>query len=147
MNTYIIVLWLASLLLGYSLVITEATLIIGRSISSTEPYRFQDAITPPWSTNLSLVVFSVSIGVVGYGWYQYDWLTGMGITVGFVFLLSFNKVVLLPKRDSGYLRSLILRSLINRYADYMNSGDIIRATATAELLKRLNHPVPEEFRK
>ena len=53
---FLLALPLVSLLLGYSLALTEATLAIGRSISDTDnPTGFQDEITPPWSTNLALV--------------------------------------------------------------------------------------------
>jgi hypothetical protein len=146
MITYTIILWLASLLLGYSLVFQEATLAIGRSISDTDsPTGFQDAITPPWSTNLALLSYASSIGAVGYGWYQYGWLMGIGITIAFFFLVAINKVVLLPKSESDHFKWQILQSMINRYADSIKSGDSIRASGMATLLEKLGTPVPEDL--
>ena len=146
--TYIIGLWLASLLLGYELAFTGATLAIGRSIGDTDGSTgFQDAITPPWSTNFAIVSYVAAIGAVGYGWYQYGWLTGIGIVVGFFFLVVINKVVLLPKSESDHFKRLILRSMINRYADFKKSGDDVRAAAMATLLDKLGTPVPEELQR
>jgi hypothetical protein len=146
MITYITLLWFASLLLGYSLAFNGATLAIGRSISDTgSPAGFQDAITPPWSTSLAIVAYAVSIGAIGYGWYQYGWLPGIGITIGFFFLVPINKVVLLPKSESNHFRRLILHSMMNRYADFIKSGDKMRASAMAALLNKLGTPVPAEL--
>jgi hypothetical protein len=140
---YIILLWLASLLLGYSLVFASATLATGKSISGTDSSRgFQDAITPPWSTNLTLFSYAASIGAVSYGWYEYGWLTGLGIILGFFFLIAINQGLLLPKSDGEHYRWLILSSMGNRYTDYVKSGDQIRASAMGDLLKKLGIPVP-----
>lgn len=146
MTIYIILLWLVSLLLGYSLAFSGATLTIGKSISDTDsPTGFQDAITPPWSTNLTLLSYAATIGVIGYGWYEYGWLVGIGITIGFIFLVPINKVILLPKSESEHFRRLILRSIMNRYTDLVKSGDQMRASAMAALLEKLGVPVPEEL--
>ncbi len=147
MITYIFCFWLASLLLGYSLAFNGATLAIGKTISDTDsPTGFQDAVTPPWSTNLALVSYAMSIGVVGYGWYQYGWLTGIGLTVAFFLVVVINKVVLLPKSESDHFKRLILHSMMNRYADFIKSGDSMRASAMAALLEKLGAPVPEELK-
>ena len=143
MIIYIILLWLASLLFGYSLRFASATNAIGKSISGTDsPRGFQDAITPPWSTNLALFSYAASIGAVSYGWYEYGWLTGLGIILGFLFLVAINQGILLPKSDSEHYRRLILSSMGNRYADYMKSGDQIRGSLMGHLLKKLGIPAP-----
>ena len=63
----------------------------------------------------------------------------------FFILVSINKLVLLPKSDGEHFRNLILRSLFNRYALFMKSGDTLRAQATAALLEKLGVPVPDEL--
>ena len=146
MTIYIILFWLASLLLGYSLAFNRATLAIGKSISTTDSptgFTAQDAITPPWSTNLAILSYAVSIGVIGYGWYEYGWLAGLGITLGFFFLVPINLVLLLPKSDGEHFRRLILHSMMNRYADYVKSGDQIRASAMSILLEKIGMPLPD----
>ena len=148
MITYIIGLWLASLLLGYSLAFSGATLTIGRSISDTgSSTGFQDAITPPLSTNLTIVSYAVATGVVGFGWHQYGWLSGIGIIVVFFFLVAVNQVLLLPKSESDHFQRLILRSMINRHADFKKSGDSVRATAMAMLLEKPGVSVPEKLQR
>jgi hypothetical protein len=146
MAIYIICLWLASLLLGYSLAFSGATLIIGRSISdSGSSTGFQNAITPPWSTNLAIASYAASIGAVGYGLWQLGWLAGMGIVVAYCFLVAVNQALLLPKPGSGHIRRLIIHSMITRYADFVKLGDTVRAAAMAALLEKLDVPVPDEL--
>jgi hypothetical protein len=133
-----------SLLLGYELAFVKATLTIGRSISDTDsPRGFQDAITPPWSTKLGIITYVVALGGVGYGFYKYGWLAGIRITVGILFVVSLNKVILLPKSDSEHFRRLIIQSMISRYADYVKSNDKLRASAIKTLLEKMDIPVSE----
>lgn len=50
--------------LAYTLQFSSATLAFGRELSgSTTTTGFQDAITPPWQTNLALTVY-IGIAVV-----------------------------------------------------------------------------------
>lgn len=144
MLAYIIMLWFVSLLFSYSIMFNRATLDIGKSISDTDSSTgYQDAITPPWSTKLMLVSFVVSIGTVISGWYQYGWLIGIAITISYLVLVQINIAVLLPKRRSNHFRHLIIRSMMIRYADFVKTGDIMRASAMAALLEKLDVPVPD----
>lgn len=138
MIVYIICLWSASLMLGYLLAFNEATFAIAESITDTNsPRGFRDAITPPWSTNLTILSYAASIGANSYGWYEYGWLTGLGITLGFFFLVSMNREFLLPKSASEHYRRLIVSSLLNQLADHVKSDDQIRASSIDILLQRL----------
>jgi hypothetical protein len=133
-----------SLLLGYELAFTEATLTIGRSIRYADSRTgFQDAITPPWSLGLAIAAYVLALGGVVYGFIKYDWLAGIGILAGFFFVMVLNKVIILPKKDSEYFRRLITRSMIRRHADYLRDGDELRASAVKMLLERLDIPVSE----
>lgn len=141
---YFLVLFTVSLLLGYALAFTEATLMIGRSISDTDSRTgYQDAITPPKSSTLSLVIYAIVLAWVVYGFIKYGWLVGIGIIVGLIFLTALNKVILLPKKDSEHFRRIIIDSMIRRYANYLREGDELRASALKMLLEKLEVPVSE----
>jgi len=124
---------------------SEATLLIGKSISDTDSKRgFQNAITPPWDTNLGLFTYLIVVPAsVIYGFIKYGWLAGIGAMAGLFFLMSFNKVVLLPKKDSEHFRALIIQSMIGRYADYTRDHNEFRASAMKELLEQLDIPVTD----
>lgn len=148
MITYFVLLWAASLLQGYVLAFSGATLSIGMSISDSDTQTgFQDAITPPWTTNLTLLSYLISAIAIGYGWYQYDFITGVGVTLGFIFLIAINKVILLPKSESNHFRKLIVHSMINRYADFKKANDETRANAMEMLLEKLGVSIPDDLRK
>lgn len=143
MFIYFVGLYAASLLFGYVHALNSATLTLGRSISDTDTGTgFQDAITPPWSNNLAFFSYAVFVGVVGYGWYEFGWLFGIAITVGF-FLIAGVNLLLLPKSDSAHFRRLIVHSMMNRYANFVKSGDEIRASAMGTLLEKMGVPVPD----
>jgi hypothetical protein len=91
---------------------------------------------------LSLFSYAASIGAVSYGWYEYGWQIGLGIILGFFFLVAISQGLLLPQSGSEHYRWLILSSMGNRYADYMKSGDQVRASAMGDLLKKLGIPAP-----
>ena len=63
-----------------------------------------------------------------------------------VFIVAAFSRFVLPKLDSDFFKKIVLRSLMNRYANFVRSGDKVRAKASAELLERLGYPVPEELR-
>jgi hypothetical protein len=144
MIIYFIGLYVVSLLLGYDSAFSEATLMIGKSISDTDSRTgYQDAITPPILSILGFVLYGIVLAWVVYGFIKYGWLVGLGIIVGLLFLMSLNKVILLPKKDSEHFRRIITRSIIRRHADYLRDGDELRASAVKMLLERLDIPVSE----
>lgn len=144
MVLYFIVMYATSLILGYALAFSRATLTIGRSISDTDSKTgFQDAITPPWLTKFSLVTYAAALGGIGFGWYKYGWLIGLSVTISFFFIAVINNVVFMPKSDSKHFRRFIIQSMISRYADYVKSGDELRASAMKTLLEKLDIPVSE----
>ena len=46
-----------------------------------------------------------------------------------------------PAPSLLHFRKLIVHSMINRHADYLKSGDTLRASVMAELLETLGIPV------
>lgn len=141
---YFILLYAVSLLFAYVIAFNGATLHWGRSLSVTNsPTGYQNAITPPWYAIVAYVTYAASLVVIGYGWYKYGWLAGIGITFGFFALNVFNTAVVLPKSDSNHFRNLILRSMIRRYANFVKSGDQLREAAMGDLLERMGIPIAE----
>jgi len=144
MIVYFIGLYVLSLLLGYDTVFSQATLMIGKSISFTDSRTgYQDAITPPIFSIVSFVLYGLVLAWVVYGFIKYGWLVGIGIIAGLLFLMALNRVILLPKKDSDHFHHIITGSMIRRYADYLRKGDELRTSAMKSLLNKLDTPVSE----
>jgi hypothetical protein len=107
------------------------------------PTGYQDAVTPPRFSNFAIAVYLASFAGVVYGWWQFGWLFGLAVTVGFFIMVILNKLILLPRSDSEHFRKIVVHSMINRHANYLKSGDMLRASAMAELLEKLGIPVNE----
>jgi hypothetical protein len=144
MFIYLSLMYVVSLALGYVLTFTNATLSIGKALSNAgTPTGYQDAITPPWFSTFAIAVYVASLIGIIYGWWEFGLLSGLGVTVGFFVVVIINKVILLPKNDSDHFRNIIVRSMIKRHADYLKSGDTVRATVMSELLEKMGMPVNE----
>jgi hypothetical protein len=119
---------------AYTIQFTSATLSMGREISDTDsPTGFQDAITPPWQSNLALIVYLGCVVVVGVIWWQIGWLSALGGAAVIFFGSSVAKLAL-PKPTGDHYKLLIMNSMISRYADYVRDGDALRADAMKSLL-------------
>lgn len=123
--------------LSYSLQFTGATLAMGRELAETTTGTgFQDAITPPWETKLSLAIYAGCVMVLGVMWWQLGWLSALG---GFAVLFLGASVAkfFLPSPTSGHYRTLIIQSMCSRYADFVRDGDALRADAMKQLLIKI----------
>jgi hypothetical protein len=144
MTTYFIVMYVISLALAYVLTFTKATLAMGRSLSDAGTATgFQDAITPPRFTTATLFVYAACLCGVIYGIWAFGWLVGMGAGIGLFIAAGVNTALVLPKSNSEHFRKIILHSMINRHADYVKSGDALRASVMAELLAKAGIPINE----
>lgn len=142
MTVYLVCMYLASLALGYVLAFTGATLSIGRSLSDADtPTGYQDAITPPRFSTFAIVVYIICAGGLIYGFWRFGWLAGIGTSIAFIFVVTLNKVTILPKSESEHFRKIIIHSMINRHANYLKAGDTLRASAMGMLLEKLGMPV------
>ena len=70
-----ILLWIlagvVAIAFAYSMQFTQATLSFGRSLAETElGTGVQDAITPPWQTNLAMITYMSFAAVVAVMWWQ-----------------------------------------------------------------------------
>ena len=144
MASYLALMYLVSLGLGYVLAFTQATLFIGRSLSDAgTPTGYQDAITPPSFAKFAMLVYLVSFASVAYGIWAFGFLVGLGTVLGLLLATSINIAIILPKKNGQHFRKMIVHSLINRHADYLKSNDALRASVLAEFLEKLGVPVKE----
>jgi hypothetical protein len=128
-------------LLSYELRSTEATRKIGRALSGTDSLEI--AITPPGSSYAAFAVYAVAFLIMAFGFYRYGFLRGIAAFLGFFVLVTLNRLLLLPKPESLHFRDFVLRSMVRRYANYLRAADKVRATAMAELLKCAGIPADE----
>lgn len=141
---YFVFLYLLSLAFSYELAFTQATLFIGKAISDVPASRgYQDAITPPWSSKVGIAIYIGCFAAIVYGWVVFGMLTGLTAVIVFYLAVLLNKVLLIPKSHSEHFRRIVIHSLINRHANYLKSGDELRASTAAYLLQRLGIPVNE----
>lgn len=130
-------------LIGVLLSFSQATAAIGQSLAgSNEGTGFQDAITPPWFGKVALPSYILSLLGFGYGFYAFGILKGFGILLDFGFLVG-AAIAVMPKSDSSFYRNAIQKSMIRRHADFVKSGDMLRAEAVSLLLERMGFPVKD----
>lgn len=119
---------------AYTMQFTAATLALGRELSETDSRTgFQNAITPPWQTNLAMIIYIGSIIVIGLVWFQLGWLSALG-ALALIFVGSLLAKIVLPKTTGDHYKNLILQSMCSRYADFVRDGDALRADAMKQLL-------------
>jgi len=132
------ILWVLAVVMAfafaYALLFTASTHAIGVELSDTDSGTgFQDAITPPWQSNLAIITYVGCLVVVAIMWWQFGWKSGIG-SLAVIFFGSMLAKRLLPKPGSNHYRYLIMHSMSNRYADYVRNGDVTRAEAMKYLL-------------
>ena len=126
------------ILIRYNLGMVEACRVIGTNLSDSESDTgFQDAITPPNSTNLTIVTWIAVAGVLGFSAYQFGW-GAFGISLAaFIGTSIVAGVVIIPKPPSKLYVLRIYRSMANRYADFVKNGDSVRADALKHLIDKV----------
>lgn len=136
--------YFVSLALGYVLEFTQTTLSIGRSLSDAGTASgYQDGITPPQFSKFAIVIYIICAGGLIFGFWRYGWLAGLGVTIGFLFVVALNKVLILPKSGGEHFRNIIIGSMIRRHAGYLKTDDRLRACAMGQLLEKLGIPAKD----
>ena len=144
MTSYLIMMYVISLALGYVLAFTQSTLEMGRTLSDAGTTTgYQDAITPPRFSAYALLIYAVSLGSIIYGIWWFGLIVGLGTGVGLFIAAGINIALVLPKINSKHFRNVIVHSMIKRHAVYLKSGDALRASVLAELLVKSGVPVNE----
>lgn len=140
-----IFLWIANVAcaagFAYSATFSGATLAFGRALSSTNSKTgYQDAVTPPWSANFSLLVYGAIVAVIAMSWWNFGTFRGcLAIFVILAGAIVFRRVI--PGEDSFYYKRLIIESMVRRYADFVRGNDKVRAAAMKELLENAGVPI------
>ena len=124
--------FLLSIAFGYDLAFTEATKRLGRSLVDSQEGRG----VQNWATGFGLTTYGLCIGGVAYGWYSYGGVLAISVAIGLFFAVRLNQRFL-PKPKGDHFRRLIVRSLLNRYANYERHGDNIRPAAVGALIDKL----------
>jgi hypothetical protein len=144
MIIHLVITSIVILLHAFDLNLARAAYLIGEEIAGPDGARnIQNAVTPPLAGTLGLILQLAFIGCLVAVFFVHGWLLGfLSIPVSFL-ILGIAAKVLMPAPESEFFRGMILRSLMNRYADYRKGGDIVRAQAVDDLLERMGYPIPE----
>ncbi len=135
-----IILWIFSVIFSfgfaYTMQFSMATLSLGRELSDFDSGTgFQNAITPPWQTNLAILVYVGCLAEVVAMWWVAGWFSAIGSILVIVIGSLFCKIIL-PKTTGDHYKNLIFQSMLSRYANYVRDGDHMRAQAMKNLLER-----------
>ena len=122
----------------YYLSETQACKLIGVEISETGTETgFQNAISIPSSTSMSLATWALIIGVIMYLAYEYGWgALGIGVLVFFGISVVAGATIM-PKPASDHFLKRIYASMAGRYANYEKENDDVRAAAMRDLVNRV----------
>lgn len=146
MATHIAIGFVVLVLLAFELNSTQAALLIGQEVAGPAGARhIQDAITPPTAAKLAIVLYLALLGCVIASFVLYGWLIGLLSIPGLFVALGLLKQVI-PSPSSAFFRNAIVRSMVRRHADFVKSGDSMRAAAMADLLDQVGCPVPSHLK-
>jgi len=139
-------LWLSVLVLSaglaYSIIFSEVTLALDRTLSGSEVGSgYQAALLPPWQVRLSLLVYTLALTVTVLSWYDFGVVRGVATVVA-LFGGSLAWRMVLPKGHSRHYLKLIVISMGRRYADWVRAGDSVRAAAMASLMRKMGLDLP-----
>ena len=138
---------LLGILFRYNLGLAQACKVVGKSISDTDSNTgFQDAVTPPNSTNLTLVTWIAIFGALGYAVYEFGWGTG-GIALAALFVVTvLAGATFVPKPESVHYLKRIHGSMAKRFADFQKNGDVIRADSIRVLIDKVEVEYAESLK-
>lgn len=134
------------LLLAFELNSVRAALLIGEEIAGPSGARhIQDAVTPPLATVFGIIIHLSYLVCLVWVFFVHGWLLGIiFIPVSFIAVGIVKKII--PSPDGEFFRGIIVRSMMNRYADFEKEGDPIRSRAMADLLDKLGFPLPDSLK-
>ena len=144
-------LWLSVLVLSaglaYSIVFSEVALALDRTLSESDVGSgYQAALLPPWQVRLSLLVYTLALTVTVLSWYDFGVVRGVATVVA-LFGCSLAWRMVLPQGHSRHYLKLIVISMGRRYADWVRSGDSVRAAAMASLMRKMGLDLPAIARR
>ena len=108
--------------------------VVGLELSSSKMGTgYQDAITPPKLNYVSYIFWPLNIFIIFAGFSDFG-SSGFIILGIFIFSAILTWIFICPKLDKFFLKTLFY-SMINRHADYVKSGDKLRAEAMKSVLE------------
>lgn len=147
MAAHIIITVTVIILLGFELNSARAAYLIGEEIGGPAGARhIQDAVTPPLSANLGILIQLSFLACIVAGFFVHGWVIGLVLIPTSILALGVVKKIL-PSPQGAFYRGIIVRSMMARYADFVKGGDTIRANAMKDLIQRLGYPLPPAFRQ
>lgn len=138
----------ASLALAYELGFNTWTRTTAASmVRSTEPEVIELRRTTLYSSwSYSWPVFGLSATAIAVAWYRLGWVASIVAVVALYFGAALHGQLIPIYRSDGHYRGVVVRSFMKRYANYVKTGDLVRAKATALVLDDLGYPIPDELR-
>lgn len=119
---------------------------MGKAISDTDSKtRFQDAVTPPILTTITMAVRALSAALIGWAFWSFGVATGFYIIIVFWIVSIIAGVMFVPKSDSAHWVKMIYVSRSRRVADDRKAGDNMRADAAESLTKRIEIRLADKF--
>jgi hypothetical protein len=128
MSTFLIIMYLLSLALGYAAALDGMTRTLWQSLRhSAMPSAFQHVLKPPWERKFLLVCCLASLLGIGYAFTKYGVAPGLGIAFCFIVAVKISGICLLHKMHTPFHLKLVLKAVQRRHLDYARSGDMARA--------------------
>jgi hypothetical protein len=142
---------LLSVLLGFTFAFSSSTLLAGKALvlpsdldSEESPQGvnelmrtgFQDAVTPPWSTKLALIVYISIIASEVTAWLVLGWRMGL-LSIGILIVSSVILKRLFDKIAQGFFFSSMFKSMVRQSERWALAGHQARADAMNNLLDRI----------
>src|SRR6266699_1627377 len=95
----------ACLVLGvavrYMMALSQGCLFIGRAVSDNDSKTgFQDAVTPPLSANVAILLYGLCLALIGFAFWREGAIFGMQAAFSLIFW-SFVGGFTLPRPNSG----------------------------------------------
>lgn len=128
---------LTRILLGF----TNYTHSLGVELSDTKDGGgFQNAITPPAFTTIAIIIYSLSVLFIAFGFLKSSLTTGfVYLGIYLISLIIIGAVFFRPGVLSPFARpfyNIVLNSMMNRYANYKKNNDKVRVKAMGILLEK-----------
>lgn len=117
--------------------VQETCLRIGSGLDgATSPKGFQDAITPPETTRGIMINWAFTVALFALVWWQFG-VVAVAVTVAVrVIGRVIAGAVLSSAAWQRRFVHKVFGSMVRRQADYVKSGDAMRAKAMGDLLDR-----------
>jgi hypothetical protein len=112
----------------------KAAELLGRSVHQR---GFQDAITPPWLTKLTLLYWPICVATYTWGFFVLPWYIALLWPVAFV-VGKRILTMMLPRPDSDSYRRQLVASLEARSERFRRVGDDMRFAAARCMIDLLH---------